>query len=127
LLLIYATWPVYTLASVMALLRIPLGFRSTPKRSARTKVRWLVPQVVSLVLLVACVVRAPLFEWPRNALLLYSAAMQVTMLLAFLLLARHSKPMTKVRFPVLDLSPVTAHTNIEAVRRIEHDSLRSQA
>lgn len=50
--LIYATWPIYTLAWVMAVLRLPLGFRPTPKEiSDRLNPVWLLPQTFSLMFL----------------------------------------------------------------------------
>jgi cellulose synthase (UDP-forming) len=52
--LVYATWPVYTLAWLMAILRVPLAFRPTPKsQSGGLNPAWLFPQAASLVLLVA--------------------------------------------------------------------------
>lgn len=35
--LVYTTWPIYTLAWLMALLRVPLGFRATPKQMVHTQ------------------------------------------------------------------------------------------
>jgi hypothetical protein len=52
IILIYATWPIYTLAWIMALLRLPLSFRPTPKSSAgRVSPWWLAPQLTSVCLL----------------------------------------------------------------------------
>ena len=51
--LVYTTWPVYTLAWVMALLRLPLAFRPTPKSLTGTlNPLWLLPQAMTLLLLV---------------------------------------------------------------------------
>jgi cellulose synthase (UDP-forming) len=53
LVLVYATWPVYTLAWGMALFRIPLSFRPTPKTTdGRLHPVWLLPQLLSIILLV---------------------------------------------------------------------------
>ncbi|MCZ7570676.1 MAG: glycosyltransferase [Ardenticatenaceae bacterium] len=50
--LIYATWPIYTVAWLMALLRVPWGFRSTPKDpTGALNPFWLLPQVMAVVLL----------------------------------------------------------------------------
>lgn len=50
--LIYTTWPVYTLAWVMALLRLPLAFRPTPKHERISGGGgWLVPQIGTTLLL----------------------------------------------------------------------------
>jgi cellulose synthase (UDP-forming) len=52
--LVYGTWPIYMLAWTMAVLRLPLGFRPTPKNpNGRLNPLWLLPQVVTLILLIA--------------------------------------------------------------------------
>jgi cellulose synthase (UDP-forming) len=51
--LVYTTWPIYTLAWVMALLRLPLAFRPTPKSlTGALNPLWLLPQAMTLLLLV---------------------------------------------------------------------------
>jgi hypothetical protein len=53
LVLVYTTWPIYTLAWVMALLRLPLAFRPTPKSlTGALNPLWLLPQAMTLLLLV---------------------------------------------------------------------------
>jgi cellulose synthase (UDP-forming) len=50
--LVYTTWPVYTLAWVMALLRLPLAFRPTPKsQTGAINPFWLLPQATVVLLL----------------------------------------------------------------------------
>ena len=50
--LVYATWPIYTLAWIMALLRLPLTFRPTPKNpTGGLNPVWLLPQIVTILLL----------------------------------------------------------------------------
>lgn len=50
--LVFATWPIYTLAWLMAVLRLPLAFRPTPKAfSGGLNPLWLIPQLASIVLL----------------------------------------------------------------------------
>lgn len=50
--LVYSTWPVYTLAWLMAVLRVPLAFRPTPKGSNGVlKPLWLFPQFAQIILL----------------------------------------------------------------------------
>jgi hypothetical protein len=57
--LVYATWPVYLLAWLMAVLRVPLAFRLTPKSPAGVlKPWWLLPQLLTALLLGAGVVYA---------------------------------------------------------------------
>jgi len=52
--LVYATWPIYMFAWLMALLRLPLGFRPTPKNiSGKLNPLWLVPQILAIGLLAA--------------------------------------------------------------------------
>jgi cellulose synthase/poly-beta-1,6-N-acetylglucosamine synthase-like glycosyltransferase len=52
--LIYTTWPIYTWAWILALLRIPVGFRPTPKaRSGQVNPLWLLPQTITCLLLVS--------------------------------------------------------------------------
>lgn len=58
MLLVYVTWPIYTMAWLMALLRVPLSFRATPKQSnGNVKFRWLLPQILTLALVIAGAVR----------------------------------------------------------------------
>jgi glycosyl transferase family 2 len=56
--LIYATWPIYTLAWLMASFRISLNFQPTPKTlSGRLNPAWLLPQALTcLILLLGCLV-----------------------------------------------------------------------
>jgi cellulose synthase (UDP-forming) len=52
--LVFNTWPIYTLSWMMALVRLPLGFRPTPKAKAdRFNYWWLAPQIVTVLLLLA--------------------------------------------------------------------------
>jgi uncharacterized membrane protein len=83
ILLVYATWPVYTLAWTMALLRAPLRFRLTPKRASDPQRLWLVPQALFAVLLTAGVVYALVVGEDRQTLLIASALGQVLMATVF--------------------------------------------
>ncbi len=49
--LVYGTWPVYTLAFLMSLFRIPLRFRPTPKGQESINAIWLMPQIIAFCLL----------------------------------------------------------------------------
>jgi cellulose synthase/poly-beta-1,6-N-acetylglucosamine synthase-like glycosyltransferase len=52
--LLYFTWPIYTLAWLMAVLRLPLRFRPTPKNEeVSIPWVWLLPQMAGVVLLTA--------------------------------------------------------------------------
>jgi hypothetical protein len=76
LVLVYVSWPVYTLAWLMAMLRLPLSFRPTPKKSkSGVNPLWLLPQLISLLLLVAGIIYA-VMTTPEAGffLLLYSFA-----------------------------------------------------
>ncbi|MCB9156730.1 MAG: glycosyltransferase [Caldilineaceae bacterium] len=51
-LLVYTTWPIYTLAWLMAICRLPLAFRPTPKKAdGLLRPLWLAPQAISVLLL----------------------------------------------------------------------------
>ena len=55
--LVYATWPVYSIAWLLALLRVPVAFRPTPKSTTGgLNPIWLVPQVAVLACLCAGIV-----------------------------------------------------------------------
>lgn len=59
MLLVYATWPIYTLAWLMAVLRLPLSFRPTPKTASdKLSPLWLLPQAVTSLLLILGLVYA---------------------------------------------------------------------
>lgn len=54
--LVYGTWPVYTLAWLMAICRIPLRFRPTPKDQEGLRIYWLAPQILAFLLLISGVI-----------------------------------------------------------------------
>lgn len=61
--LVFATWPLYTLAWIMAVLRVPLAFRLTPKTpTGELNLWWLAPQLASVALLVG----ATLYRYTNN-------------------------------------------------------------
>jgi cellulose synthase (UDP-forming) len=75
--LIYATWPIYLLAWLMAIFRMPLAFRPTPKSaSGKLKPVWLLPQVLALLLLTAGALYTVLVGGHRPSLLLVFAILQ---------------------------------------------------
>jgi cellulose synthase (UDP-forming) len=86
MLLVYATWPVYMLAWTMAVLRVPLGFRPTPKSAGNTlKHSWLIPQTLGLVLLITALLHALLAgEEPLHPVVASFAAGQGLALAALL-------------------------------------------
>lgn len=50
--LVYATWPIYSAAWVLAVLRVPVAFRPTPKtRAGAINPLWLLPQLAAVLLL----------------------------------------------------------------------------
>jgi uncharacterized membrane protein len=83
ILLVYATWPVYTLAWAMALVRAPLRFRITPKRAGDPPRLWLAPQALFAVLLAAGAAYALFVGEDRQTLLIASALGQVLMATSF--------------------------------------------
>ena len=61
--LVQSSWPVYTLAWFMAILRVPLGFRMTPKRvSFDRHWGWLAPQIGASLTLFSAVLVAMLYS-----------------------------------------------------------------
>lgn len=75
--LVYATWPIYLLAWVMAVLRRPLAFRPTPKSaSGELNPVWLLPQLIVLLLLSAGILYTVVIGNHRPSLLLLFAIFQ---------------------------------------------------
>jgi cellulose synthase (UDP-forming) len=74
--LVFATWPIYSLAWIMALVRMPLSFRPTPKSvQGRLNPLWLLPQLLSALMLLAGVAHTLLTaEEPGAFWLLYGVA-----------------------------------------------------
>jgi len=87
-LLVYITWPIYTAAWIMALLRIPLHYRATPKSNSGgiTPIH-LLPQIV-LWLAIFCLL---LFEFvyrhfaPYFLVVLFAAAISIPFLLLLIM------------------------------------------
>ena len=72
--LVYATWPIYLYAWLLALLRVRVGFRSTPKRiSGGLNPIWLAPQFLAVGLLVAGILYTVLVIGHPVSLLLLAA------------------------------------------------------
>jgi cellulose synthase/poly-beta-1,6-N-acetylglucosamine synthase-like glycosyltransferase len=84
ILLAYATWPIYTLAWLMALVRVPLGFRMTPKHvRGESSPLWLLPHLVFVVLLAAGVLQALRARGTDQPLVIASAVVQLVLLCGF--------------------------------------------
>lgn len=85
--LVYASWPIYMLAWTLAVLRLPLRFRPTPKdRSQQLDLVWVMPQLVALVLLLVGAAVTVIVYGHRLSLLLAIAIAQAA--LQFLLLLK---------------------------------------
>jgi hypothetical protein len=86
MMLVYATWPVYTLAWLLALLRVPLGYRLTPKgRSGRLHPAWILPQLMGILLLgIGIAFSLGFSAEPRPPILFGFAAIQSSPLIVFL-------------------------------------------
>lgn len=83
--LVYSTWPTYTLAWLMALTRIKLGFRATPKGTTpNLQPLWLLPQVVALLLLGFGLWYTVVFAHHSPSLLLVFALVQLLLQLTML-------------------------------------------
>ena len=75
--LVYATWPIYMIAWLMALLRLPLAFRPTPKSaSGELNPAWLLPQMMVLFLLSVGILYTVMIGDHRPSLLLLFAIFQ---------------------------------------------------
>jgi hypothetical protein len=85
--LVFTTWPIYTLALIMAILRFPLAFRLTPKtRTGTMNPLWLLPQTVMIVVLGAAVLRPLLLgDGMRSPLLVVVALFEVMLHVALIL------------------------------------------
>jgi hypothetical protein len=115
--LVYGTWPIYTLAWFMALLRIPLGFRPTPKtRSGRLNPSWLAPQIITSLLLIIGLGYTLFSKNGMDYLLVLAfATAQVTVQLLFLGRILHEMIIgTPVREIKLNYLPVGDHSRLPA-------------
>lgn len=74
--LVYATWPIYLWAWLMAILRLPLSFRPTPKTIGRLSPIWLLPQIIVLALLILGTLYVTLVEGHPLSILLIFAIIQ---------------------------------------------------
>ncbi|HSM57576.1 MAG TPA: cellulose synthase catalytic subunit [Candidatus Sulfomarinibacteraceae bacterium] len=83
--LVYATWPIYLLAWMMAVLRLPLAFKLTPKSgSEKLKVNWLLPQILAVVLLVWGILYTVYVANEQPSFLIMAAAVQAVLQLRLL-------------------------------------------
>lgn len=83
--LVYATWPIYLLAWMMAVLRLPLAFKLTPKSgSEKLKVNWLLPQTLAVVLLVWGILYTVYVANEQPSFLIMAAAVQALLQLRLL-------------------------------------------
>ena len=83
--LVYATWPIYMMAWLMALLRLPLAFRPTPKSdSGGLNPVWLLPQISVLLLLSTGILYTVVIGNHRPSLLLLFAILQSALQLILL-------------------------------------------
>lgn len=99
--LVFATWPVYTVAWFMALLRIPLRFQPTPKAVAGRPSGWLVPQILSIALLLTGSFRAlatgSTAAMPVVAFALLMSLLQIPFLMQFKYDGVRTNPAKRVR------------------------------
>jgi cellulose synthase (UDP-forming) len=83
--LVYATWPLYLLAWLMATLRLPLPFRSTPKsKSGDLNPLWLAPQIIAVLLLMIGIFLTVIIHGHRPSILLLFAVAQASLQLLLL-------------------------------------------
>ena len=83
--LVYSTWPIYMLSWGMALLRIPLDFRPTPKsKGGKLNPLWLLPQAVTLILLTLGTTYSVFVKGHPLSILLAFAILQGSLQMIFL-------------------------------------------
>jgi cellulose synthase/poly-beta-1,6-N-acetylglucosamine synthase-like glycosyltransferase len=100
--LVYATWPVYLLAWFMALVRLPLGFRSTPKRmTGSLNPVWLLPQAVVILLLFLGGLYTVIVKGHPPSLLLIFAVAQGSLQLSLFTKWLQSEVISSIKNPVI--------------------------
>jgi cellulose synthase/poly-beta-1,6-N-acetylglucosamine synthase-like glycosyltransferase len=102
MILVYATWPVYLLAWAMALFRIPLSFQITPKRpSGKLNTAWLLPQALTIALLLAGTLYTILVKGHPFSLMLGFAILQaiIQLYLLYCWMFLELRPDTKNAIP----------------------------
>ncbi|OGO35106.1 MAG: hypothetical protein A2W35_11495 [Chloroflexi bacterium RBG_16_57_11] len=84
--LVYATWPIYLSAWLMALFRIDKSFQPTPKsKHLRLHPLWLAPQFFAILLLLIGLLYTVLVKDHRPSILLIFAILQGVLQLSFLI------------------------------------------
>ncbi len=100
--LVYATWPVYLLAWFMALIRLPLAFRPTPKRvTGGLNPLWLVPQAIVILLLLLGGLYTVIVKGHPPSLLLIFAVAQGFLQLALFTKWLQSEVIGTIKSPVI--------------------------
>jgi cellulose synthase (UDP-forming) len=75
--LVYATWPIYLQAWLMAVLRLPVNFRPTPKsKSGRLNFFWMWPQVTVIIALLLGTLYTVIIGGHQPSILLVFAILQ---------------------------------------------------
>jgi hypothetical protein len=101
--LVYATWPIYLSAWLMALFRIDKSFQPTPKsKHLRLHPLWLAPQFLAIILLFVGLLYTVIVKDHRPSILLIFAILQGVLQLSFMIqwmsadvIARQSEQTTK--------------------------------
>ena len=76
--LVFATWPVYTVSWFMAILRVPLRFQPTPKTATGSlHPAWALPQIITAILLLAGLVFALIITKTLNVVVFGFALGQI--------------------------------------------------
>lgn len=115
--LVFNTWPIYTLAWVMALLRVPLGFRPTPKEKAhRFNYLWLAPQIATVLLLLAGLISSVMRQLPLFPMTIFFVAVMI---------ALHSMLFGLVMQPATATTPPEPSLTTSIGRKQESSTLKS--
>jgi cellulose synthase/poly-beta-1,6-N-acetylglucosamine synthase-like glycosyltransferase len=84
--LVYATWPIYLSAWLMALFRVDISFQPTPKSTGmRLHPLWLAPQFLAIILLFTGLLYTVIVKDHRPSILLIFAILQGVLQLSFLI------------------------------------------
>jgi len=122
--LVFATWPIYTLSWFMAIFRVPLRFQPTPKTATGSlKLIWVLPQLISVGFLLVGLIYT-LFTVKSFYILVFGFALAQTAAQLFLLNDWLCPLARRYRSP--DLSPTSSqvvHEPLSDSSTLMEDSL----
>jgi cellulose synthase/poly-beta-1,6-N-acetylglucosamine synthase-like glycosyltransferase len=103
--LVFATWPIYTVSWFMAILRVPLRFQPTPKTATGSlHPAWALPQIITAILLLAGLVFAFMMTKTFNVVVFGFALGQIAAQLS--LVSDWLRPVAEPSIPDSSSSPL---------------------